>query len=300
MFASDFLNVSPQGIVLQNLPVLNVHAGNIFWVDSGAGSNGNKGTFQRPFATIDYAIGRCTASNGDMIMVKPDHVETVSVVDGIDFDVAGVTVIGIGHGSNRPTITMSTTASTVHIDAVDIYIGNLLFLPIAAVNVAITISKTDFTMESCEFRGAASTNQFINAIGIDGGSNACDRMRILGCKFTSPTANAASVITLNEVTDNVEITNCYMTGDYEVAAFRNTPDDILTNLLIRYSIITNERPGELAVEMLSASTGMLIRNMYNTDSAAAASINPGACQSFECYGNDNDTTANAVLSPAIT
>ena len=32
----------------------------------------------RPFATIDYAVGQCTASQGDIIYVMPGHAETVS------------------------------------------------------------------------------------------------------------------------------------------------------------------------------------------------------------------------------
>lgn len=301
MPTSNFPNGFPQGIILKNLPVLNTHAGNVFWVDSGIGSNQYKGTFQRPFSTIDYAIGRCAASNGDIIMVKPGHAETVSAAAGIDFDVSGVTVIGLGSGTNRPTITMSATTSTVHIDTVDTYIGNLLFLPTAAVVIAIDVDKTDFTMEGCEFRGAASTNQFTDAIEMNGGAgNACDRMRILGCKFTSPTANAVSAITLDEVADNVEISGCTVTGDYSVAPIHNPTGSILTQLLIMDCILSNDQTGDLALELVSACTGMLIRNIYNTDSAAASSTDPGACQSFECYGNDSDTTANGVLSPAIT
>ena len=298
---SNFPNGFPQGITLKNLPVLNTHAGNVFWVDSETGSNQYKGLFKRPFATIDYAIGRCTANNGDVVMIKPGHSETISVAAGISLDIAGVTVIGMGKGQDRPTITMTATTSTIHIDAANTYIGNLLFLPTAAVVIAVDVDKTDFTMEGCEFRGAANANQFTDAIELDGGSSgACDRMRILGCKFTSPTANAVSAITLNEVADNVEISGCYITGDYSVAPIHNPTGSILTQLLIRDNILFNDQSGDLALELVSACTGMLIRNMYNTDSAAASAVDPGACQSFECYGNDSDTTANAVLSPAIT
>ena len=77
-----------EGVNIGGMPILNSYAGNVFWVDSGAGSNGNKGTFARPFATIDYAIGQCTANNGDLIMVMPGHTETVTAAAGIAVDVA--------------------------------------------------------------------------------------------------------------------------------------------------------------------------------------------------------------------
>ncbi|KKL11459.1 hypothetical protein LCGC14_2545630, partial [marine sediment metagenome] len=75
-------------------------SGNIFWVDSGAGSNGNAGTFNKPFATLDFAIGRTTANHGDEIHLKPGHAETLTAASDIDFDVAGITVIGHGYGTN--------------------------------------------------------------------------------------------------------------------------------------------------------------------------------------------------------
>jgi hypothetical protein len=67
---SNFPNGFAAGVAIQNMPVLNNYGGNVYWVDSGAGSNGNPGTFSQPFSTMDYTVGRCTANNGDMVMVK--------------------------------------------------------------------------------------------------------------------------------------------------------------------------------------------------------------------------------------
>lgn len=61
-----------------------------------------------PFATLDYAIGRCTARNGDIIYCMPGHAETTSA---IALDVAGVSVQGLGVGASKPTLTASTAAT---------------------------------------------------------------------------------------------------------------------------------------------------------------------------------------------
>lgn len=60
-------------------------------------------------ATIDAAIGYTTASRGDVILVAPGHTETITGAAGIALDVAGVSVIGLGTGSDRPVITISST-----------------------------------------------------------------------------------------------------------------------------------------------------------------------------------------------
>ena len=72
-------NRFPNGVNIANMNVLNTYAGNVYWVDSGTGSNGNKGTYRQPLATIDNAIGKCSANNGDIIVVFPGHSGTVSL-----------------------------------------------------------------------------------------------------------------------------------------------------------------------------------------------------------------------------
>ena len=82
-----------QGVTIRGMPVLSSYPGTVFWVDSVNGSNGNSGTFDRPFSTIDYAVGRCTASRGDIICAKAGHVETVTAAAGVAMDVAGVATV---------------------------------------------------------------------------------------------------------------------------------------------------------------------------------------------------------------
>ena len=78
---SNFPNGFANGISVRGMPLLSSYPGKVFWVDSGA--PGGKGTFERPMATIDAAVALCTANNGDIIVVKPGHVETVSAAAGL-------------------------------------------------------------------------------------------------------------------------------------------------------------------------------------------------------------------------
>src|SRR5215211_623854 len=88
---------------------------NVFFVQSthsNAGDTAGKGqTPDAPFATIDYAIGNCTADQGDLILVLPGHEEAVSAAAGLALDVAGVTIQGVGTGRARPTITLGTSTA---------------------------------------------------------------------------------------------------------------------------------------------------------------------------------------------
>ena len=128
----------PSGIQSRGVPVEGfggigsplLTMGNIYHVDSGAttANDGNAATNpKQPAATIDGAVGKCTANNGDVILVHPGHAETFSAAAGITFDVAGVTVIGMGVGGSRPTITLDTaTTGDINVSAADVQIHNII------------------------------------------------------------------------------------------------------------------------------------------------------------------------------
>jgi hypothetical protein len=107
--------------------------GNVFFVDSGdANASDDAGNSGRdpnsPFSTIDYAVGQCTANNGDVIFVLPGHVETVSAAAGLDLDVAGISVIGLGQGDTRPQINFTTVVGAdMDVGAADITVFNVRF-----------------------------------------------------------------------------------------------------------------------------------------------------------------------------
>lgn len=93
------------------------HPGNVLFVDSthpaatdalGAGQSPDT-----PLATLDYAVGLCTANHGDVIYVMPGHAETVATAAAIDIDVAGVKVVGVGWGASRPTFTLSAVGANI-------------------------------------------------------------------------------------------------------------------------------------------------------------------------------------------
>jgi signal peptidase I len=101
--SSNFPNGFVHGINIRGLPILQLHPGEVFWVNTSSvgptGSNGNDGTYKYPFSTYDYAIGRCVANRGDIIVIRPGHAENITAASGVTNDVAGVATIGLGTGS---------------------------------------------------------------------------------------------------------------------------------------------------------------------------------------------------------
>lgn len=83
--------------------------GNMYFVHSGTGSAYSAGTdIESPMATLDDAVNKCTANQGDIIIALPGHAETITAASAIDIDVAGIKIYGIGEGEDRPKITFGT------------------------------------------------------------------------------------------------------------------------------------------------------------------------------------------------
>ena len=85
-----------------------IGTGNVFWVDSVAGDDGNVGT--RPdqaFATITFALTQCVDDNNDYIMVMENSEEAATVT----LTVSRVHIIGLGNffrpNSNHPYVELS-------------------------------------------------------------------------------------------------------------------------------------------------------------------------------------------------
>jgi len=93
------------------------HGGNVWFVGSDvSGASDTAGYGQNPdspFATLDYAVGMCTANNHDTIYLLPSHSETWTTTGAkVVLDVAGVRIVGLGQGADRPTFSFGHTGTT--------------------------------------------------------------------------------------------------------------------------------------------------------------------------------------------
>jgi hypothetical protein len=156
--------------------------GTYFFVHSGTGSDGNTGrTKDRPLATVDAAIGKCTAGKNDVIRVMPGHAETVTATS-IALDVEGISIIGSGNGLKRPTFTYGAAAATITVSAANCtwkgchFVGN--FDNVAA---AFTLSTAkDFRLEGNTFVDNSAALHFLSIVVTGATANAADGLAVVG------------------------------------------------------------------------------------------------------------------------
>ena len=297
----------PNGVSSFGMPVMGVGeetmtTGNVFFVDSGAAAaaDGNAMTDPaQPGATIDAAIARCTANNGDIIFVMPGHAETVAATD-IALDVAGVWVRGIGWGADRPTITYSATGSTIAMSAASTRISNLRLAPgIANVVAAVTVSASDCIVEICETLTAA-VFEFTSLIHVQADANrVIIRNNVLRNLFTA--ASGTSGILLDGC-DELQITGNLITGFFAEHVIDNTTGslDQTLNALIADNYLQQVGSGtDLVVEMDTDATGLLVKNMMSGTQALDGNLTGGNMRAVRNFCTDADD-ARAVGIPVTS
>lgn len=282
---SNYPNGFPNGVTIRGVPILNTHSGHVFWVDYNNGSDGNNGTYGKPYKTIDYAIGQCSANRGDVILVKAGHAETVAAAAGIDCDVEGISIIGLGNGDNRPRITFSATGSDIDIDADNITLKNLIFDATAAVTATIDVNAAYFTMEDCLFVGSAAaqthkipiiTDANANDMCID---NVSVQLLVADDGTTSITTTSSEAVRLVGA-DRAVVKNCYFSGDFTTSAI-NAITTACKDIQILNNRINNIATENIAggIDLVAASTGYIDGNMVYVDYATSnvALIDASSC-----------------------
>ena len=232
MAMSNYPGGFADGVMIRGMPITQTHPGKVFWVlraagaatqGHRAGSNGNDGSFTAPFATLDYAIGRCTASRGDIIMIKPGHTETISTSTAMAWDVSGVAIIGLGVGSLRPTFTLDTAnTATITVSVANVSVQNCIFIAnFADIATCFTVTTAaDFAVEYCEFRDTSASLNFINIVDTNATANAANGLyfcnnRILGLGTTA----ATTAIDIDAGQSRITVNDNYVV----MAVLNNTP-----------------------------------------------------------------------------
>lgn len=216
----------------------------------------------KPVATIDYAVSLCTANEGDIIYVMPGHVESLGDAQ-VDLDVAGISVIGLGNGPDRPRIDYDHANSSLDIGANGILVENITFRPsITAVLVGVDIEAavTNTTIKNCEFligEAADGTDEFVLGIDIKAG---CTRTTIDGVLYAhhASVAGSQAAIILTGASDLVTIKNCDLkvTGAGANACIEGITALSTRVLIDNCTLTTDAEPG---IELLTGTTG-IIRN----------------------------------------
>jgi len=207
------------GLTVRNAPIELSFPGNILYANNSTvlaenaigGSDGNDGTYHRPFATLSKALSTAKASRGDKIYIMPGHAETIATATALAFSKAGVAIIGLGSGTLRPTFTMSAATSTVAVTGADMAIKNCIFTAdVADVADCFNVSAANFHIEDCKFTQTATAKNIIEIVDTGTVDNAADGLSFLRIEWIEVDAATTSLVNVDADLDRLSVVDCYI------------------------------------------------------------------------------------------
>ena len=280
-------NLSLDVVELNGVRINAPLTGSVFYADSVLGSNSRSGTFpEDAVADLDTAVALCTSNKGDVIYLMPGHVEDSSTAATWDVDVAGVSVIGLGHGSARPRFDFNDAAAVFTVGASGCVIKNITLRPsVAAVLIGIDIETlfTDTLIEDVEVlpgEAGDGTDEFTIGIALKVG---CTRTVIRSFKERQHTSAGGTIagVQLTGQSDDVLIEDCDI---HILGAGVLAPINGITTLSLDFRCFNNilETDAEPCIEMLTGTVGVIGNNWCFTNLATIdAAIVADGCANFD-------------------
>lgn len=219
--------------------------GNVYFVSSLTGSNGNTGSATSPFATIAVAYAKCIANNGDTVVAMPGHAETYATAAALNMNIVGVTVVGLGEGNTRPVITFATSAAaTITMTAASNQLLNFILtttvdqivspIVVSAASCTINVEWRDGSSVLEALRTilttAAASNLTVNLIykGFTAGSHGVNAIRLVGGSNAVITVDYYGILTTGVVEFNTTaVVNAQIGGYFYVSGTTNLSKDVV-------------------------------------------------------------------------
>lgn len=276
-----------------------VTTGTIFFVNSGTGTDavGYGKNPDAPFATIDYAIGQCTASKGDVIFVMPFHAE--SIATSITVDVIGVSIIGLQQGMTRPILTTTAATDCITVTAANVTIKNLEFAApgIDAVTADINIAAARCAVINTLHHGSAAG---VNKVDIITMTAAANYALLDGVKIINTTVECVGGIVFEGACTGVEVRNCAVLDNIGFTGGCISDEATAVNVFIHHNLFSNAKADTVVAEFGNNSSGVCSYNCINgrnTTIAANWTVS-NAMTFFENYVVE-EVSKSGLLLPAV-
>ena len=306
MAFSNFQHGFKAGVTIRGIPIEVTHPGRVFWVGNNVtrldnektAADGNDGTFLAPFSTIEGALNASAvvASRGDVVFVRPGHTLAVTSETTLALDKAGVAIIGLGSGADRPTLTHTAPSGTVLVTAANVTFKNFLHTIAGTDNLgldaAFKVSAVDANFENLEFRDLAASSNFLQVIQLGGGANAtanqADRARFTDLRFilasTLGGVTKSLPIVVEAVTEGIVVERCHMFSLSEGA-------EGLVRVGASYNVTNILMKDCLAVRMSSSAAAGTVGTFISGGGTGAAGSG-GTGVIINCIGKAGSTQSN--------
>lgn len=264
--------------------------GDVYYVHSGEGENEANGKSEiEAVADITTAIGLCFPNQGDIIVCLPGHAETIATE--ITCNVPGITIVGLGNGVNRPTLSQTLSGDGISLESANVVWDNFYF-PATVTGTATSrfnMNEQNCVVRNCLFLCGAQDAETITWTA-DG-----DESMVENCEFRVTADAPTAAIEIEAAVNGVRIVGCIFrdggsSNTWDTAAINSGA--INPGMLIRKcSLISDavDSAGKFLV-LTSSTTGNIEECYVGSDGGTITAVcNPGSMGGhFNSVANDID------------
>lgn len=253
----------------------------------------------RVYTTIQAGVNAASANRGDVVAVLPGYDHTLSRADS--WATAGVSVVGLGQGLNRPIIRYGATTDEVGLKGNNIRVSNLRFLADAdsvARGLDLDSGYSGGIVENCIFDYDTNTSNFVTMVRV-AQSDAVIQDNEFRAEDTAGCGKGVEL--LGGYADFLKVRNNFFYGQFDtvgdttnnaaaiaIAVSHDSGDTVLSGVEIKgNTIVSTDTAASVLIQLnatgVSPIRGVVTNNsLYSYDTAATDSdqINLGATGGF--------------------
>ncbi|MCK5603457.1 hypothetical protein KAR91_16350 [Candidatus Pacearchaeota archaeon] len=267
---TDLTSLRVAGVDVLGGSTLPSTTGEYFFVDSSTGTDGNSGkSSDEPKGTLDGAVNACRANKGDVIVVMPNHAETVSATS-IALDVAGITIVCLGNSEAQAVFTYSAAASTITVSADDIkFVGGFHQATKLDVASAFTVSSAEgFSLQGGKFEDTSAILNFLSIVTTTTTDNDADGLSVLDNSFyglnTTPLAFISILGDIKDLTAEGNFVDSAATADVGHFITFAAKDGVGTRLVNNELIVVGATDAAVGIFLTGSGTAHtgIVRDNY--------------------------------------
>lgn len=172
LYGISRINLLPNPLAIPGY-ILSPNGGKIAYVSSlGVQDDTTQDIASNLFTTVNAALAQARANRGDVVVVLPGHTETVSGTDIWSNQVAGVAIIGVGFGTERPTFTFTGATDQFLLNDANVIYDNLRFLNGSSnTTLAWDVSAAGVQFRNCYIQASDASNKLTSVMRLSSGAN---------------------------------------------------------------------------------------------------------------------------------
>lgn len=290
------------GITIRGVPLIMTNPGETFWVDENASSTG-RGTFKNPDTSINTCMARCVSGRGDVIMVKPGHIENIAAAGDLACDVVGVAIVGTGRGDDQAKIVFDTAdTASITVTVANVSFINMWFeADFENVDGAIDVAAGGdyFTIDGCRVTATTTAHDFETFCTLAVGANYFgfynnDVHLIEGTDGENLITTVGESLAMRVIGNIIVMEASLSIFDVDAAAITGGPvfkDNVMINLLAA---------ADFCVEIAAATVGIFVGERYVCASGVVPVADVSASFFIDCKACDAVAISSLEFPAATT